>query len=169
MAIQIVNVGQLENDGTGDDLREAFIKVNENFVEVAARTSSIVNKITISGNQGSIDIVDYGIVSVVGQNSISTNVTNGSITIVSNFNSLRDDTTPELGGNLDANNYAIDNVSSINGITLSDLSKLADNSFDFGSMNFVANNIIDWIVLSNNVDMGTFSLPNTVSINAGTF
>lgn len=169
MAIQIVNVGQLENDGSGDDLREAFIKVNENFAEVNTRTLDLVNKISITGNQGSIDIVDYGVVSIVGQNAISTNISNGTIRIISNFNSLRDDTTPELGGNLDANNYAINNVSSINGITLSDLSKLADNSFDFGSMNFVANNIIDWIVLSNNVDMGTFSLPNTVSINAGTF
>jgi hypothetical protein len=27
MAIQVINVGNLANDGTGDDLREAFIKV----------------------------------------------------------------------------------------------------------------------------------------------
>ena len=32
MAIQTINVGNLANDGTGDDLREAFIKVNQNFV-----------------------------------------------------------------------------------------------------------------------------------------
>ena len=35
MAIQTINVGYLANDGTGDDLREAFIKVNENFGEMS--------------------------------------------------------------------------------------------------------------------------------------
>lgn len=34
MAIQTINVGNLANDGTGDDLREAFIKVNQNFAEL---------------------------------------------------------------------------------------------------------------------------------------
>lgn len=31
MAIQTINVGNAANDGTGDDLREAFIKINQNF------------------------------------------------------------------------------------------------------------------------------------------
>ena len=31
MTIQTINIGYLANDGTGDDLREAFIKTNENF------------------------------------------------------------------------------------------------------------------------------------------
>ena len=31
MAVTSINVGTLANDGTGDDLREAFIKVNNNF------------------------------------------------------------------------------------------------------------------------------------------
>jgi hypothetical protein len=35
MAVQTINVGYLANDGTGDDLREAFIKVNENFGEMS--------------------------------------------------------------------------------------------------------------------------------------
>lgn len=34
MAIQIINVGNAVNDGSGDDLRTAFIKVNENFDEL---------------------------------------------------------------------------------------------------------------------------------------
>lgn len=31
MALQNINIGSAANDGTGDDLREAFIKVNQNF------------------------------------------------------------------------------------------------------------------------------------------
>jgi hypothetical protein len=38
MAIQTVNIGQIANDGTGDDLREAFVKVNNNFAELSARS-----------------------------------------------------------------------------------------------------------------------------------
>jgi plastocyanin len=34
-----VNVGSSANDGTGDDLRTAFIKVNENFNNITAITS----------------------------------------------------------------------------------------------------------------------------------
>ena len=41
MAIQTINVGSLANDGTGDDLREAFIKVNQNFQELDLRAADI--------------------------------------------------------------------------------------------------------------------------------
>lgn len=37
MAIQYINTGIIANDGTGDDLREAFIKVNNNFEELDLR------------------------------------------------------------------------------------------------------------------------------------
>ena len=36
MAIQTINIGNLVNDGLGDDLRTAFRKVNENFTELNA-------------------------------------------------------------------------------------------------------------------------------------
>ena len=38
MAITRINVGTLANDGTGDDLRQAFVKVNNNFDDLDART-----------------------------------------------------------------------------------------------------------------------------------
>ena len=37
MAIQTINIGTIANDGTGDDLREAFVKVNNNFTELPNR------------------------------------------------------------------------------------------------------------------------------------
>ena len=37
MAIQTINIGTIANDGTGDDLREAFVKVNNNFTELDIR------------------------------------------------------------------------------------------------------------------------------------
>ena len=38
MVQSTINIGTLANDGTGDDLREAFIKVNNNFNELYLRT-----------------------------------------------------------------------------------------------------------------------------------
>ena len=38
MALQSINIGTLANDGTGDDLREAFIKVNQNFDDLDLRS-----------------------------------------------------------------------------------------------------------------------------------
>lgn len=38
MALQTINVGYFVNDGTGDDLRTAFVKVNENFDELDLRS-----------------------------------------------------------------------------------------------------------------------------------
>ena len=37
MSQQVVNVGPSANDGSGDPLRTAFTKINENFAEVYAK------------------------------------------------------------------------------------------------------------------------------------
>ena len=49
MAITRINVGTLANDGTGDDLRQAFVKVNNNFDDLDARTEGQAT----AGNLGS--------------------------------------------------------------------------------------------------------------------
>ena len=38
MAIQTVNIGTIANDGTGDELREAYVKVNANYSELDSRS-----------------------------------------------------------------------------------------------------------------------------------
>ena len=43
MAVTSINVGTLANDGTGDDLREAFIKVNNNFTDFASFDDSFLS------------------------------------------------------------------------------------------------------------------------------
>jgi len=40
MAIQSINIGSIANDGTGDDLREAFNKVNANFIDLDTKLST---------------------------------------------------------------------------------------------------------------------------------
>ena len=50
MAQQILNVGTTANDGTGDTLREAMIKTNENFTELYA-SPLLASGISVSGNE----------------------------------------------------------------------------------------------------------------------
>ena len=51
MAQQTVGIGSSANDGTGDPLRTAFTKINENFTELYAQTGMDTDKgIDINAN-----------------------------------------------------------------------------------------------------------------------
>ena len=50
MALQLINVGNVANDGTGDDLREAFIKINQNFEEIDLKDPDL----TTAANIGAV-------------------------------------------------------------------------------------------------------------------
>ena len=49
MAQQTINIGSVANDGTGDPLRTAFDKVNDNFTELYNDDAGDVNQVTGSG------------------------------------------------------------------------------------------------------------------------
>ncbi len=69
MARQEINIGSSANDGTGDPLRTAFDKVNDNFVELYG-TDNDIN--TLDAN---LDVRTF---------EITTGVTNGDITVTPN-------------------------------------------------------------------------------------
>lgn len=231
MAISLINVGQIANDGTGDDLREAFIKINQNFEELDLRddeqtTGSNIgavgegvfaqrvgydlqfkklvsgsnitltatdNTITldatgglqslfISSDAGSIGLADGQTLNINGGAGISTSLV-GNVLTISNDGLVEivSDTTPQLGGNLDAQGYSIINAGPISssgftgpleglvyGIDIREFNN-AFNSFDFGGFNKVANGILDFIFKSQNVDLGTFANPDEVGIEGGGF
>lgn len=60
MAKQTVNIGATANDGTGDPLRDAFDKLNDNFNEVYAKPDLTLatNTLTLTKPDGSTDTVD---------------------------------------------------------------------------------------------------------------
>ena len=51
MAQLVLNVGQNANDGTGDTLRNAMIKVNTNFTEIYASPGFDLTTIQVTGNE----------------------------------------------------------------------------------------------------------------------
>ena len=62
MAIQLINIGNVANDGTGDDLREAFVKVNANFEDLDLRDNEKTTVTNLGSGAGIFDsIVNYDI------------------------------------------------------------------------------------------------------------
>lgn len=54
MAKLNINIGRTANDKSGDPLRTAFDKINQNFTELYARTGDDIQIPTLSGNSGKI-------------------------------------------------------------------------------------------------------------------
>lgn len=238
MTLQNINIGNAANDGTGDDLREAFIKVNQNFqyletfaeqtganlgsagVAIYADTvdgvlkfrrlvsgtnvtlTELDNSVTIdvnvpdsrfiiAGNTGSM-IAGNGIAySILGTGASVVNADENTKTITVN-SLLKNEVGPQLGSNMSAENYDITNIgnltaqsivagisnsttsaitnltiTNLNGFNFNDrLGKYLDD-FDMGSLNNVANSLLDWVILTVGVDFGTFTAPSPVVVDLG--
>ena len=73
MAFQSINIGSAANDGTGDPLRTAFDKINDNFSEIYTELGGTsLSSLAFSGNSiisdvtnANIDITPNGTGSVV--------------------------------------------------------------------------------------------------------
>ena len=52
MAIQTINVGNIANDGTGDELRDAFIKINQNFDDLDLRAPEAITATNVGTGEG---------------------------------------------------------------------------------------------------------------------
>lgn len=58
MAIQLVNVGTLPNDGEGDPLRTAFQKINNNFNFIQQTSTNITSAVTLDNTSNQV-IFEY--------------------------------------------------------------------------------------------------------------
>ena len=102
MPIQRIEIGGYANDGTGDDLRTAFNKVNANFtlldsdaqindgVNLGAGTAVLKGKTSTILQFKSITSTD---------NSVTLTATDNTVNLKANTR-LVEDITPALGGNL---------------------------------------------------------------------
>ena len=158
MAIQTVNIGGVANDGTGDDLREAFVKVNNNFIELDNRnpeqtTASNLGtegqgvfaqktgfdlqfkKIKAGGNVTvTSDSTNITIASVGGLQQLTVATDSGNIT-------LAEGDTFTISGGTNVNTQ----TSGANGITINSLTELSTDATPElgGHLNGRGNNIIN--------------------------
>ena len=231
MAVQTINIGTLANDGTGDDLREAFIKVNQNFDDLDLRspesttvtnlgntgegvfaqkvgsqlqlkklvqgsnitlTSSTtgitinatggLQQLNVVSDTGSMQLADGGTLNILGGAGASTSVSGNVLTIASQAE-VKSDTTPELGGNLNAGGNDISNVNTLTASNFSgaltgnvtclvhgvDIRNIEPNTagFDFGSLSNDIRGLSDWLIYETDIDFGAILTPDARSFDAG--
>jgi hypothetical protein len=228
MAIQLINVGQIANDGTGDDLREAFVKINQNFEELDLRddeqttasnlgnigqgiffnrvnydlqfkkitggdnitlsadnekiiinASNVVTDITVTADTGSVTLDTSSSISIAGGDGITTSITGNTLTITNDYVSeIVEDTTPQLGGNLDAQGFNILNLGTATGSFVGNLTGNVNgvdpaatayyfNNIDLGNVSLNITNIIELLAATADINLGTFGSPAPFSIDLG--
>jgi|AntAceMinimDraft_5_1070358.scaffolds.fasta_scaffold04312_5 hypothetical protein len=89
MTISRINVGNIANDGTGDDLRQAFVKVNNNFDELDARVVPQNNAANLGTGTGVFYTKENSILnfrSLIAGDNMSLSSDGTSITITNNGN-----------------------------------------------------------------------------------
>lgn len=156
MAIQTINIGGYANDGTGDDLRTAFEKVNANFT--ALSTDAAVNAAINVGDGAAVykgkDVATLQFKTLTStDNSVQFGVNENTIDVTS-FASIVEDTSPQLGGNLDLNEFNIVGIGNIGD---------ADNNIKINGVKMLdLVGVVDLLMFTNvfNIDFGTVTLPN---------
>lgn len=173
MAIGLINIGQIANDGTGDDLREAFIKVNANFEELDLRVpeSTTASNLGVVGEGIFASKVGYDLqfkkiaagenttLSVNG-NTITINSTGGlqNLNIISDSGStiLEDGDTLRIQGGANANTSldAPTNTLLINSVTevSSDNSPQLGGTLDANNFNILN---VNNFTATNNIAAGS--------------
>jgi hypothetical protein len=161
MSIQTIQIGTYPNDGTGDDLRTAFQKVNANFQEL-----------NVEINVGSAENLGSGVGLFKNKNGTtlgfkSLTSTNNSITITPNPTTvdlvaafqLQSDLNPRLGGNLNLQNFHVeggDIQTTIFGIDVTMLNALLSIALQTNSLNLDLGTIPD--PTGNNAIPGGYTL-----------
>jgi len=235
MAIQLINIGITANDGTGDDLREAFVKVNNNFEELDLRDyerSTAVNlgdsgeglfaqlvgyelqfkkiiagtdvtlesnnesvtinangglkKLTVNPDTGTIVLEEIATLNVQGGQDIVTSVVGDALRInYTGWRELSNDTTPQLGGDLDGQGNNLLNIGNVDAtnvtgsftgnltglvhsIDIRDINLWFNNYWDFGVLGVNYSNVVQWLSSELDIDFGTFPHPEYRTIEGGT-
>jgi pyruvate kinase len=185
--IQTINVGNLVNDGLGDDLRTAFLKVNANFAELNAGLTITASN-TGTGSSVFKEKVnnDLRFKSLVGGTKILITEGNDSIDIAS--------TQPDAFIKIDTDSGSVE-ASSHEQITMQGISAPLSETgikdievttlgssvnfktiipvteylttYDFGSINGTYANAIQLAMQAANIDFGTLTYSSDIDLDCG--
>jgi len=179
--VQTINIGNLVNDGLGDDLRTAFQKVNANFASLAETFNITGANAQVTGAKVFKEQSDSVLIfrNIVAGGAYI-NVT--ELTDAIQITNTQPDAFIRIDGNtgsvLASNNTAM-TIQGGNNITTSasgqyltvdtniDLNAVL-LGFDFGPIGTQYTSAIQILSAAANVDFGTFLLPGPFNINLGT-
>jgi hypothetical protein len=177
--IQTINIGNIVNDGLGDDLRTAFQKVNANF-------ATLNNDLTITAsNLGTVgepvfkqkNGVNLEFKKLVAGNKITITSSPDSLLISSTVGNTFQRITTQSGfvdantsqfvtiqGDPDIRVTAAGDVITVT--TVQDLNQILQ-VLDFGPLNGAYTSIVQMNTAATNIDFGTFTNPGSINFDLG--
>jgi hypothetical protein len=183
MSLSLINIGNVVNDGLGDDLRTAFEKVNSNFREIdetilssglnlgnGARlfkrkdASTFEFRTLVAGRDiGVTQLEDVVEIRSTAENSFKSITTNSGILNASSSEhfTLRGGSTIDVVYD-NAFSIVVDNVK-IGEQTFTDIL----TSFDFGPISGSYNNAVQFVIANSNTDFGSITTPSSINLDAG--
>jgi hypothetical protein len=189
MTVQTINIGNVVNDGLGDDLRTAFQKVNANFSELSAQLTITVGTsgttgINIFKEKVGAELVFKGLVSGTkmllddtGDNIVFNNTapdafirfdTDSGSVLASSFQQLTLQGTAAPGSTTSRKDIEV--TASGSSIRFKTVIPVTDilTSYDFGFINGQFNNAMQALYAASNMDFGTALLPGRLDLDCGT-
>ena len=171
MAIQDINIGTLANDGTGDALRSAFLKVNANFDELDLRNDEATtgSNVGVGGSGVFKQKTGYNLEfrKIIEGDRISVTTNGDLITIATNLNG---NTIVTDSGSLAIADGTSFNILGGSGVTTSatgstltitndSISASFENNFDFGAITQAHNSHRDYLQYVVDIDYGSIPTP----------
>ena len=191
MTIQTINIGNVVNDGLGDDLRTAFQKVNANFSDLSAQltiTASNIGAVGVGVFKEKVG-ADLRFKKLVSGTKMSLNENADTVTVNNTAPDafIRIDTdagvmlasavanqqitmagTAAPGSTTSRKDIEVTAFGST--ISFKTIIPVTDilESYDFGTINGSYTNAMQVALQSANIDFGTVLLPGRIDIDCGT-
>jgi hypothetical protein len=188
MTIQTINIGNVVNDGLGDDLRTAFEKVNANFTDLSAQltiTATNVGAVGVGVFKEKIgaDLKFKKLVSgtkmLLNENTDTVTVNNtapdafiridtdAGVMLASTYQQITMAGTAAPGSTTSRKDIEVNAFGST--ISFKTIIPVTDilESYDFGTINGAYTNAMQVALQSANIDFGTVLLPGRIDIDCG--
>ncbi len=189
MAIQTINIGNVVNDGLGDDLRTAFQKVNANFTDLSAQLTITASNVGTTGagvfKQKTGTNLEFkkllaGTKMLLNETDTSIVINNTSPDAFTRFDtdsgSMQASTHQQItlagtsapGSTTGRKDIEVTSFGST--ISFKTIIPVTDilTSYDFGSITGQYDNAMQLAFQASNLDFGTITLPGRIDLDCGT-
>ena len=188
MTIQTINIGNVVNDGLGDDLRTAFEKVNANFSDLSTQLTITATNVGTVGvgvfkEKVGADLRFKKLVSgtkmLLNENTDTVTVNNtapdafiridtdAGVMLASTYQQITLAGTAAPGSTTSRKDIEVNAFGSV--LSIKTMIPVTDilESYDFGTINGSFTNAMQVALQSANIDFGTVLLPGRIDIDCG--
>ena len=188
MTIQTINIGNVVNDGLGDDLRTAFEKVNANFTDLSAQLTITATNVGATGvgvfkEKVGADLRFKKLVSgtkmLLDENTDTVTVNNtapdafirietdAGVMLASTHQEITIAGAAAFGSTTSVKDIEVNAFGST--ISIKTIIPVTDilTSYDFGAITGSFNNSMQALFAASNIDFGTITLPGRFDLDCG--